>query len=229
MFTLILKIVADSTQNNELVKLLEGFSAGAGFEYTDYLIIKIEYMKTVIFSSFLALSLGLCSCNNNGEKHQDTVDSAKTVNKEVKAVQPDASNFAVNAANGGMMEVILGKIAQEKASSPRVKAFGEMMVKDHTEANDNLKAIATTLNIAVPDSVSDDTKKEIDHMKMKKGKDFDKAYVKMMVEDHKKDIAEFRKCADNCSDSTIKSFASNTLPVLEKHLDSIQAIAGKKP
>jgi putative membrane protein len=66
-------------------------------------------------------------------------------------------------------------------------------------------------------------------MKMKKGKDFDKEYVSMMLDDHKKDIAEFRKCADNCSDSTIKSFAYNTLPVLEKHLDSIQVIANKKP
>ncbi len=65
-------------------------------------------------------------------------------------------------------------------------------------------------------------------MKMKKGKAFDKAYVDMMLDDHKKDIAEFRKCADNCSDSTIKSFASTTLPVLEKHLDSIQAIAAIK-
>ena len=63
---------------------------------------------------------------------------------------------------------------------------------------------------------------------MKKGKDFDKAYVNMMVDDHKKDIAEFRKCADNCSDSTIKNFAATTLPVLEKHLDSIQAIAAKQ-
>jgi len=104
-----------------------------------------------------------------------------------------------------------------------------MMVKDHTEANGTLKGIASSLNIAIPDSVGDDARKEIDKMKMKKGKDFDKEYVSMMLDDHKKDIAEFRKCADNCSDSTIKSFASNTLPVLEKHLDSIQAIANKKP
>jgi putative membrane protein len=186
-------------------------------------------MKKVIISSFLVIGLGFFACNNSNEDHKDTVDSAKAVNKEVKAVQADASNFAVNAANGGMMEVELGKIARDKATSPRVKAFGEMMVKDHTEANNNLKAIATSLNIAIPDSVSDDTKKDIDKMKMKKGKDFDKAYVDMMLDDHKKDIAEFRKCADNCSDSTIKSFAYNTLPVLEKHLDSIQAIAGKKP
>jgi putative membrane protein len=184
-------------------------------------------MKAVIMSSILALGISVCSCNN-GPATQDTVDSAKTVNKEVKPVQPDASNFAIAAANGGMMEVILGKIARENAFSARVKAFGDMMVTDHTQANDKLKAIATSLNIAIPDSVGDDTKKEIDHMKMKKGKDFDKAYVSMMLDDHVKDIAEFRKCADNCSDSTIKSFASTTLPVLEKHLDSIQAIAGKK-
>ena len=140
---------------------------------------------------------------------------------------PDASNFAVNAANGGMMEVELGKIAEDNASSPRVKAFGAMMVKDHSEANSNLKGIANSLNIAIPDSVSNDSRKEINDLKMKKGKEFDKAYVKMMVDDHKKDIAEFRKCADNCSDSTIKNFAYTTLPVLEKHLDSIQAIAAK--
>jgi putative membrane protein len=186
-------------------------------------------MKKILFSSFLTLSLFIISCGNNpANDHQDTVDSAKEVNKEIKPVQADASNFAVAAANGGMMEVILGKIAQENGSSPRVKAFGEMMVKDHTQANDSLKSIARILNIALPDSVSDDTRKEIDHMKMKKGKDFDKAYVSMMLDDHKKDIAEFRKCSDKCSDSTVKAFAYTTLPVLEKHLDSIQAIAGKK-
>lgn len=183
-------------------------------------------MKTILISLALATGLGLCACNGgNSEKHEDTVDSAKDVNKAVKPVQADASNFAVEAANGGMMEVLLGKVAQENASSPRVKAFGEMMVKDHTEAGDKLKNIASSLNIALPDSVSDDSRKEIDKLKKKKGKDFDKAYVSMMVDDHKKDIAEFRKCADNCSDSSIKSFASDALPVLEKHLDSIQAIA----
>jgi putative membrane protein len=189
-------------------------------------LLKNYKMKKVLFSSVLILGLGFCACNSGQtDNHQDTVDSAKAVNKEVKAVQPDASNFAIAAANGGMMEVELGKVAADNASSARVKAFGAMMVKDHSEANAKLKEIAVSLNIAIPDSVSDDTRKEIDHMKMKKGRDFDKAYVSMMLDDHKKDIAEFRKTADNCSDSTIKSFAYNTLPVLEKHLDSIQAIA----
>jgi len=184
-------------------------------------------MKTLILCSFAALGTGLFACSN-GEHKQDTVDSAKAVNKEVKPVQADASNFAIKAADGGMMEVELGKIARDIAASQRVRAFGDMMVKDHSAAGENLKAIATTLNIALPDSVSNDRKKEIEKLKKKKGKDFDKAYVSMMVDDHKKDIEEFKKCASDCSDSTIKSFASSTLPVLEKHLDSIEAIASVK-
>jgi putative membrane protein len=186
-------------------------------------------MKTRKFYIYISLGVILWSCSNGPDKStQDSVDSAKTVNKEIKAVQKDASDFAVEAANGGMMEVELGKMAREKAVNPRVKSFGEMMINDHSEANNNLKSIARDLNIALPDSVSDDSRREIDKLGKKKGKDFDKAYVDMMVDDHKKDIAEFRKCADNCSDSTIKNFAYVTLPVLEKHLDSIQAIAGKK-
>jgi putative membrane protein len=211
----------------------QGNVTGCGLAWTlNTLIIRslnLNYMKTVLFSSFLALGFGLLACNGNSSSdHADAVDSAKTVNKEVKAVQPDASNFVVNATNGGMMEVELGKIAEDRASSARVKAFGAMMVKDHSEANNNLKGIANSLNIAIPDSVSNDARKEINDLKMKKGKDFDKSYVNMMVDDHKKDIAEFRKCADNCSDSTVKNFAATMLPVLEKHLDSIQAIASRK-
>lgn len=187
-------------------------------------------MKLLLSGFFLAAGLfAMQACNNTeSSSHEDAVDSATSVNKVVQPVQKDASDFAVAAANGGMMEVELGKVAQEKGVSKRVKDFGAMMVKDHSEANDNLKLIASRLNITLPDSVSDDSRKEIDKLKMKKGKDFDKAYVDMMLDDHKKDIAEFRKCADNCSDSSIKSFASTTLPTLEKHLDSVQSISGKK-
>src|SRR6185312_9449334 len=197
---------------------------------THHIIFKIKIMKLLLSGFCLAgLLFALQACNNSqSTSHEDAVDSAKTVNKVVQPVQKDASDFAVAAANGGMMEVELGKIAEEKAVNKKVKDFGAMMVKDHTAANDNLKSVAGMLNITLPDSVSDDTRKEIDKLKMKKGKDFDKAYVDMMLDDHKKDIAEFRKCADNCSDSSIKSFASTTLPTLEKHLDSIQSIAGRK-
>ncbi|HEX4850239.1 MAG TPA: DUF4142 domain-containing protein, partial [Puia sp.] len=154
--------------------------------------------------------------------------SAKEANKETKPVAKDASDFAMNAADGGMMEVESGKLASEKAVNPRVKGFGAMMVKDHSAANEKLKSLASSLNIALPDSVSKDGQDEINKLAKKKGKDFDKAYMDMMVSDHEKDVSEFRKAADNLSDSTIKDFASRTLPTLEMHLDSAKAIAGKK-
>ncbi|MDP4213901.1 MAG: DUF4142 domain-containing protein, partial [Bacteroidota bacterium] len=92
-------------------------------------------MKSLIFA--LCLTTGLFAvqaCNNStsSDSHEDSVDSAKAVNKTVQPVQKDASDFAVAAANGGMMEVELGKLAQEKAVSQRVKDFGSMMVKDHS-------------------------------------------------------------------------------------------------
>lgn len=182
-------------------------------------------MKSIIFCSMAILGMGLLACGNGGGQQQDAVDSAKTVNKETKPVGTDASDFAVKAASGGMMEVELGKFARDHAASQRIRAFGDMMVRDHSQAGDNLRSIASSLHITLPDSVGSDEKKEMEQLKMKKGKAFDKAYVDMMVDDHKKDIDEFKKCAADCSDSTIKSFAANTLPVLEKHLDSIQAIA----
>jgi putative membrane protein len=127
-----------------------------------------------------------------------------------------------------LMEVELGKIAQEKATNPRIKEFGAMMAKDHSEANDQLKSLAQQKNITLPASVSDKQQKEIDDLNKKTGKDFDKAYMNMMLDDHKKDIKKFEKAGNDLKDADIKSFAMNALPTLQKHLDSARAITGKQ-
>ena len=181
------------------------------------------------FFGMVALLFSACGDNSNSADKKDSVDSALAVNKENKPVNKDVSDFAVNAFNGGMMEIESGKIAQEKSANPRVKNFGAMMVKDHSEANDNLKTLSSSFHVALPDSVSHDMKKEIEKLSQKNGKAFDKSYMDMMVDDHQKDVQEFRKASDKLSDSTFKTFAATTLPVLEKHLDSAKAIAGKKP
>lgn len=142
-------------------------------------------------------------------------------------VDDKAKNFAADAATGGMMEVELGNLAQQKANSQAVKNFGKMMVDDHTKANDNLKTIATQKNIDLPPTITDDQRKDIDKLSKKSGANFDKAYVDMMVDDHKKDIAAFKKAEGDVSDNDLKNFITNTLPTLQKHLDAIQAIKAK--
>ena len=166
----------------------------------------------------------LLACNSSSSNNQDSVDSAQNVNDSTNVVSDNTSDFATEAASGGMMEVQLGKLAQQKAANPRVKAFGEMMVKDHSKANDELKAIAARQNIALPDSMSNDKKDNMNDLSKKTGKDFDKAYMDMMVDDHKEDIDKFQKAAQNVKDTAVRAWASNALPVLQKHLDSAQAI-----
>ncbi|HEY8894713.1 MAG TPA: DUF4142 domain-containing protein [Niastella sp.] len=132
-------------------------------------------------------------------------------------------NFINEAAMGGMAEVELGKLAQDKAANPRVKNFGEMMVRDHSSANDDLKSIAQQKNAPIPADMGKH-KSHYDELSKKQGADFDKAYMKMMVNDHNEDISAFEKASQNATDPQVKNFATQKLPILRKHLDSAKAI-----
>jgi putative membrane protein len=134
-------------------------------------------------------------------------------------------DFVVEAAGGGMMEVTLGQVAQQQAENQRIKDFGAMMVTDHTKANNELKAITTAKKFALPTALPKMHQQHVDELRKKQGRDFDKAYMKMMVDDHQKDIRAFEKAAEGSHDTTVKAFATRTLPTLRKHLDSAKAIS----
>jgi putative membrane protein len=140
------------------------------------------------------------------------------------AGSPDAS-FMKSAAEGGMSEVELGQLAQQKASNPAVKDFGAMMVKDHTAANDKLKALAASEQVTLPDSPSLMQKASKAKLNMLSGDSFDKSYVKGMIDDHKEDIKEFQNEISEGKDPQARAFASATLPTLQMHLQKIQSIA----
>jgi putative membrane protein len=140
------------------------------------------------------------------------------------AGSPDSSFFK-SAAEGGMSEVELGQLAQQKASNPAVKDFGAMMVKDHTAANDKLKALAASKQVSLPSSPSVMQKASKTKLNMLSGDSFDKSYVKGMIDDHKDDIKEFQKEVSDGKDPEAQAFAVATLPMLQRHLQKIQAIA----
>ncbi len=131
----------------------------------------------------------------------------------------DDKKFLKDAAIGGMTEVQLGRLAQQKAFSDAVKQFGQKMVDDHTKANDQLKEVASKENIPIPDALDSKHESRINKLSKLSGPDFDKAYIKDEVKDHQQDVSEFKTEAGNGSDPNIKQFASNTLPTLEQHLD----------
>lgn len=99
-----------------------------------------------------------------------------------------------------------------------------MMVRDHSKANEELKALAQKKNWVLPDALDDDHNNKINDMKKKQGAEFDKDYMKDMVDDHEKDVDKFKRFAENGQDPDLKAFAAKTLPVLLMHQDSAKNI-----
>ena len=153
---------------------------------------------------------------------------SNSVSNAVSSVTTSSPNdFMNDAALGGMTEVELGKLASTKATDPEVKKFGQMMVTDHSKANEELKALAAKKNVKLPTELDSSHKSMLDEMKGKSGEDFNEDYVEAMVDDHEDDVAAFEKQAQNSSDPDVKAFAAKTLPTLKKHLDAIKAIQSK--
>lgn len=137
---------------------------------------------------------------------------------------PDAA-FYKKAAEGGIAEVEMGKLAQAKSSNASVKDFGAMMVSDHSAANEKLQALAATKNIKLPTSPSVGQMASKTKLEVLSGTTFDKSYIKGMVEDHQEDIKEFQTEASSGQDPDAKAYAAATLPTLKTHLKKIRAIA----
>jgi len=133
--------------------------------------------------------------------------------------------FITKAAQGGLMEVEVGKLAQEKASSNEVKEYGKKLEQDHSKANEQLKKLAESKNVPMPTDMGAE-KAAVDKLRALSGDEFDKAFLKMAVKDHKKDVNAFQKQSTNAMDSDVKEFASKTLPTLQEHLKEAEELRG---
>lgn len=186
-------------------------------------------MKKTILTGVIALaSLGFQACSENKKAGTNSVENANDANdvKEQQATgqDDDDNDFAVKAANGGMLEMEVARLAREKSGRSDVKAFAAMMLSDHQKANDELKALAGRKNITLPARLGDDEQKHVDELAKLSGTEFDKKYVHLMVDDHEEDVKLFKKAADDADDAELKAYAAKTLPTLQKHLERITTI-----
>ena len=135
-----------------------------------------------------------------------------------------AKRFVKEAAEGSATEIALGKLAEEKGSSEAVKQFGKRMVDDHSKAGGVLKQMAGMMKIDVPSDMPKKAKKAQDKLSKLSGADFDRAYAKMMVSDHKGDVNDFEKEARDGAVPGVKDFAAKMLPTLQEHLKLAQEL-----
>jgi putative membrane protein len=133
-------------------------------------------------------------------------------------------NFILAAAQGGMTEVKLGELATQNGTRADVKEFGQMMVKDHSAINADLKALASQKGVTLPDSLDTKHQGMVDKLAALSGSAFDEAYIAAMVKGHKMDAKAFKAESVATTDADIKSFVDKSLPVVAMHLEHIKAM-----
>ncbi|KJH78796.1 DUF4142 domain-containing protein [Pseudomonas sp. ES3-33] len=145
-----------------------------------------------------------------------------------------SNDFVDNAAAGGIAEIETSRLALEKSSSADIKAFANMMITDHSKANDELAALARKNDIEVPDTTTL-VKKAKEKILEVRDESFDAAYANNQVKAHEETIELFKKEANTVTDDKVKgatelkAFAQKMLPALEKHLAEAKKLQAAHP
>jgi putative membrane protein len=134
-------------------------------------------------------------------------------------------SFADTAAEAGMAEVEMAKLAQQHAASADVKSFADRMVADHTKANQELTSIATAQGVRLPTKLSGRDHRELEKLGKLDGTAFDKEYVKSQVGAHQDAVKLFTKESQSGRNDDLKNFAGTTLPTLQDHLSMVTTLS----
>ncbi|MBV8306943.1 MAG: DUF4142 domain-containing protein [Gammaproteobacteria bacterium] len=140
---------------------------------------------------------------------------------------PDDS-FYRSIAAGGMSEVDMGKLAAQKSTDPKVKSFAQMMVKDHSAANQKLESLASSKQIALPKSLSPSDAATRTELESLSGASFDKSYIQSQLKGHEKTVSLLEKEISSGQDAEAKAFAQSVLPTVKHHLDAVRELASEE-
>ena len=136
-------------------------------------------------------------------------------------IAPKTEDFVQEAASSDMFEIQSSQLASQKAQG-QVKQFADQMVTDHTKTSNDLKGLAQGANVSVPSQMSSSQQSMLDKLKGLNGADFSKQYVDDQVSAHKDAVSLFERYGKSGDNDQIKSWATQTLPKLQHHLDMAQ-------
>lgn len=160
----------------------------------------------------LAVCAALIFASNGMSAEKDTLDS-----HDVKFVKQEAA--------AGMALVKLAGLGAQKAVRPEVKAFAEMIVKDHTTANEELSKLAATKGVEISAVIAPKYAEAFQNLEKTESADFDKEFLNVAVSSHKKCVGSFENAAQSAADSDVKSWAEEKLPTLKAHLAQAQKLS----
>lgn len=195
-----------------------------------------RHFVTYVFVAAAALALTACGSSNNrtagtnpnnstnttAQNNNNPDNSPNGMAERTTSLSGSDRDFITNAAQRGMAEVEMARLARERASSPEVKKLAQNMAEDHSKLNDQIRQTASANNVNLPNDIDSSDRSEIKKLSGLHGAKFDREFVKTAIDDHKRDIKDFEHVADNSTDPQLKTLASNALPKMRDHLQMAQ-------
>jgi len=161
--------------------------------------------------------------------HAQSVGEKSGVNK-VLGTSPSTQDFVTEAAQGDMLEIESGKLAQQQAGDPKTKQFASQLVTDHQKTTDELKGLVSSGKVKanLPTAMDSTHQSKLDKLKGLNGADFDKAFDDLQTSAHKDATSLFERYAKGGDNADLKTFASRTLPTLQHHLQMAQDLSSNR-
>ncbi|MFP5405641.1 MAG: DUF4142 domain-containing protein, partial [Gammaproteobacteria bacterium] len=122
--------------------------------------------------------------------------------------------------------VQMAQLAQKKASDDRVKQFAGRMVQDQGKMQDQLKQIASSKGFELPSKLDAWNQDDMNKLEGLSDGQFDQQYMKIVLDDHRKNVAEFARQTTTAQDEHVRQFAEKSLPVLQEQLKMAEQVAG---
>ncbi|MDX3909943.1 MAG: DUF4142 domain-containing protein [Sphingobium sp.] len=152
--------------------------------------------------------------------------AAQAVGAATAPLANSVDAFVTNAAISDMYEIEAGKIASEKGKSADVKAFGKMMVKDHTTTSSKLKATLASakVNVTPPTELDARRRGMIENLKTASAADFDKVYLDQQTAAHQEALTLMKSYAEDGENAPLKKLAAETAPKIQQHYDHVRQL-----
>lgn len=201
---------------------------------------------SVTFAAMLAVA---CEGRRDNDVNRPANDTAAvgTAGERTAAADRDLSGtsrtWLEDMIAGNMSEVKLGETAEQKAQSPEVKAFAQMLVRDHSMAVDQLKEIASKHNVTAPVELPDAHRDTMERLSKVQGGEFDRDFMNAMVDKHEKTLGKLEdrldkegdndnpiylpKKTDNAADMELNQWAAKMVPTVRQHLERARQLDQK--
>jgi putative membrane protein len=178
-------------------------------------------IKHVAMSAALLISvsaeLNAVSGKNMGENTGEAMQTA----------QPMDRKFIMDAPAANLAEIKMGQLAKQRATNAEVKSFAQMMIDDHTKANNELAQIAQRMGVTPPKDVAPYHRAAMAGMSRLSGMEFDMAYIKGQLGDHALTLDLLEMQENSGKDPELRQFAARARPVVQKHYEIARELEEK--